>query len=92
MYEEAKKTKLHKAQKEEQKLKIVNNRNALNEKVKIEVYQAKEEKHQTKELFYHQKDQHLAKASMIKQMIKAQQEDAKVKKVHDMQEKKVRAR
>jgi hypothetical protein len=43
---------------------------AHKERVLQEVSYAKEEKHQTKELFYHQHNQHVAKANMIKNMIK----------------------
>jgi hypothetical protein len=47
-------------------MKINNNKRALNEKVRAEVTYAKEEKNATKELFYHQNNQHMAKANMIK--------------------------
>ena len=46
-------TMLHKALKEEQRQKIYNNKRSHGEKVKQEVSYAKEEKMQTKELFYH---------------------------------------
>lgn len=61
---------MHLAQKEEQRQKILHNKMALKERVQQEVSYAKEEKHQTKELFYHQNNQHVAKANMIKNMIK----------------------
>lgn len=51
----------------------MNNKMALKERVYQEVSYAKEEKNQTKELFYHQNNQHVAKANMIKNMIKQQQ-------------------
>lgn len=90
--EEERKTQLHRAIKEEQKQKINNNKRALNDKVRQEVSYAKEEKNQTKELFYHQNNQHIAKANMIKAMIKQQQEEAKLKKKMDVNDKKLRAR
>ena len=79
--EETQKTMMHNAQKEEQRQKIVNNTMAHKERVRQEVSYAKEEKHQTKELFYHQNNQHVAKANMIKNMIKQQQLEAKSKKI-----------
>ena len=51
--EEAQMTLLHKAQKEEQKMKITSNKRAHGDKVKQDVGYAKEEKAQTKDLFYH---------------------------------------
>jgi hypothetical protein len=47
---------MHKAAKEEQKLKINHNKRAHVDKVLQEVSYAKEEKLQTKELFYHQQN------------------------------------
>ena len=64
----------------------------MNDKVRQDVGYAKEEKHQTKELFYHQNNQHQAKATMIKSMIKQQQEEAKIKKRRDVNDKKSRAK
>ena len=66
MKEEAQLTLLHKAQKEEQKQKIYMNKYGHAEKIKHDVSFAKNEKQQTKELFYHQNNQHVAKATMIK--------------------------
>jgi hypothetical protein len=70
MNEEAHMTLLHKAVKEEQRQKIMYNRRAHGDKVKDDVSYAKEEKQQQKELFYHQNNQHVAKANMIKTLIK----------------------
>jgi hypothetical protein len=70
MNEEAHMTLLHKAQKEEQRQKILYNKRAHGDKVKQDVGYAKEEKMQQKELFYHQNNQHVAKANMIKTLIK----------------------
>lgn len=68
--EEAQMTLLHKAQREQQRQKILNQKRAHNDKLKQDVGYAKEEKLQQKELFYHQNNQHVAKASMIKTIIK----------------------
>ena len=51
-------------------MKIHANKRAHGDKVKQDVGYAKEEKAQTKDLFYHQNNQHVAKATMIKQLIK----------------------
>ena len=90
MREEAQMTLLHKAQKEEQRSKIAMNRYGHQEKIKHDVGFAKSEKQQTKELFYHQNNQHVAKATMIKQLIKSQQDEAREKKKQDLQMKKMR--
>ncbi len=79
--EEAQLAMLHNARKEEQKQKIYYNKRAVGEKVKQEVSYVKEEKLQQKELFYQQNNQHVAKACMIKNLIKQQQEEAKQKKI-----------
>ena len=46
------------------------NKRAHGEKVKQDVGYAKEEKMQQKELYYHQSNQHVAKATMIKNLIR----------------------
>lgn len=71
--EEAQVTLLHKAQKEEQRQKIIYNKRAHGEKIKQDVGYAKEEKMQQKELYYQQSNQHVAKANMIKNLIRDQQ-------------------
>jgi|TARA_B110000305_G_C19299431_1_gene568391 hypothetical protein len=53
------------------------NKRAHGEKVKQDVNYAKEEKFQQKELFYQQNNQHVAKATMIKNLIRDQQSEAK---------------
>lgn len=68
--EEAQITLFHKAQKEDLKQKIHFNKRAHGEKVKQDVNYAKEEKMQQKEQFYNQNNQHVAKATMIKHLIK----------------------
>ena len=47
---------------------------------------------QQKELFYHQNNQHVAKATMIKNLIRDQQQEAKQKKQNDIFQKKMKAR
>lgn len=90
--EEAQITLLHKAQKEEQKQKTMYNKRAHGEKIKQDVNYAKEEKMQQKELFYHQSNQHVAKATMIKNLIRDQAQEAKQKKQNQIFEKKMKAR
>ena len=90
--EEVQITLLHKAQKEEQQAKIMHNKNAHQQKVMQEVSAAKEEKAHQKELFYHQNNQHVAKAQMIKNLIKSQQEEARDKKRNDLASKRMKAR
>lgn len=92
MNEEAQITLLHKAQKEEQRQKIMYNRRAHGEKIKQDVNYAKEEKMQQKELYYHQSNQHVAKATMIKNLIRDQQQEAKQKKQKELFDKKMKAR
>ena len=90
--EEAQITLLHKAQKEEQRQKILYNKRAHGEKIKQDVNYAKEEKLQQKELFYQQNNQHVAKATMIKNLIRDQQQEAKQKKQKELFDKKMKAR
>lgn len=90
--EEAQITLLHKAQKEEQRQKILINKRAHGEKIKQDVNYAKEEKLQQKELFYQQNNQHVAKATMIKNLIRDQQQEAKQKKQKELLDKKMKAR
>ena len=92
MNEEAQITLLHKAQKEEQRQKILYNKRAHGEKIKQDVNYAKEEKMQQKELYYHQSNQHVAKATMIKNLIRDQQQEAKQKKQKELFDKKMKAR
>ena len=47
---------------------------------------------QQKELFYHQSNQHTAKATMIKNLIRDQQQEAKQKKQKELFDKKMKAR
>ena len=68
--EEAQMMMLHRAQKDEQLQKIAMNKQAHGQKIKQEVMIAKEEKMLTREQFYHQQNQQVAKATMIKSMIK----------------------
>lgn len=68
------------------------NKRAHGEKIKQDVSVAKEEKAQQRELFYHQNNQHVAKATMIKNLIRDQQHEAKQKKQKEIFDKKMKAR
>ena len=85
-------TLLNKAKKDEQRNKILSQKRAQQDKLRQDVSYLKEEKQQTKELHYHQNNQHMAKATMIKTIIKQQQDDAKDKKQRDLFDKKMKAR
>ena len=68
------------------------NKRAHGEKIKQDVNVAREEKQQQRELYYHQNNQHMAKATMIKNLIRDQQNEAKSKKHNDIYSKKMKAR